>query len=53
MRKIDDVLKEFEEQGLCMEPKDENGCSTDVLLDILKSLNENFEPLSGLTEQEK
>lgn len=53
MRKIEDVLKEFEEQGICMEPKDKDGCSTDILLETLRSLNENFEPLSGLPKQEK
>jgi hypothetical protein len=52
MRTIEEVLQEFKDQGLCLEPKDENGCSVDILLDVLESLNENFEALSGL-EQKK
>jgi hypothetical protein len=46
MRTIEEVLQEFKDQGLCLEPKDENGCS----VDILSSSDEENPVLQGWDE---
>ena len=44
----EEIIQEFRDQKLCLEPEDANGISIEKALEILKSLVEKFEEISDI-----